>query len=148
MSRTKWTLGDIRRQQHFLFAGCPKGTAIALLDLDELIRKHGADFNILGPQLEETLACPCGSAEHWPKVVVGTEKDVPERERLAARAAPPPPPAAIVPFDEAVASALRLRVEWRKDPIEQAREQQLQQELEKIRERKRRRRERNPYDFS
>ena len=142
------TLGDIRRQRHFLYAGCPDNRSVlVLLDLDQLIQNHGVDFDILGTRLEETLKCPCGHYSHRPKIGVG------ETDHLTLgkpdRGVGPHGMDGTTPFNEAVQHALELnRLARQTNPLEKARHEQLQAELAKIRERKARRRARNPYDFS
>lgn len=142
----QWTLGDIRRQQLFLYAGCPDNQEVlVLLDLARLIQDHGVDFDILGSQLEESLKCPCGHYSHRPKIGVG-ETALLERKNYVTRG---DPAAGAVPFDDAVKHILEVnRVARETNSFARAQHEKLQADLAKIRERKAKRRARNPYDFS
>lgn len=145
----RWTLGDIRRQQLFLYAGCPDNREVlVLLDLERMIQDHGVDFDVLGTELEETMKCPCGHYSHRPKIGVG-ETALLARDKPGTVGVGPHGMYGSVPFDEAVKHILEINRTAREiNPRERARHEQLQADLAKIRERKARRRARNPYDFS
>jgi hypothetical protein len=67
----RWTLGQVKAQQHYLWRSCPKVMCMQMLDIDQLITHLGADFDIIGDRLSKIMPCPCGTLGHEPNIGVG-----------------------------------------------------------------------------
>lgn len=155
----KWTLREIREAGYYLWAVChPDHTRghIFMLDLEQLIEKFGADFNILGTRLSAKLYCPhCGS-QGDARVGIGSRRAAgqsPRRVRTILdgyNGTGGPAPASNTSVEEATRKALQRKAEARTAGNDYVRreDEQVRQAIEKVRAAKERRRRNNPYDFS
>jgi hypothetical protein len=155
----KWTLGQIREAGYYLWATChPDHTRghIFMLDIEQLIEKFGADFNILGTRLSANLYCPHCGAQGNARVGVGSRRageQPPRRVRTIQdgyNGMGGPTDMGRSTLEEATQAALALNAEARAagNVHQQREDERVKAAIEKARAAKERRRRNNPYDFS